>query len=94
MVSTDQVSVHQQLLRVKTTPYPVVQCSLWGVLIRLCTDQQIRAAKSEAKGCASQEDLFVREEQPQKRLPAIYHPTAIHYKINSPNPKTGNNYRN
>eukprot|EP00971_Amphidinium_carterae_P038575 758282-Amphidinium_carterae.1 len=25
---------------------------------------------------------------------AEYHPTAIHYKINSPNPKTGKNYRN
>eukprot|EP00971_Amphidinium_carterae_P061165 1210910-Amphidinium_carterae.1 len=23
-----------------------------------------------------------------------YHPIAIHYRINSPNPKTGNNYRN
>eukprot|EP00971_Amphidinium_carterae_P095484 1889065-Amphidinium_carterae.1 len=23
-----------------------------------------------------------------------YHPTAIHYRINSPSPKTGKNYRN
>nr|ABV22104.1 unknown [Amphidinium carterae] len=23
----------------------------------------------------------------------LYHPTAIHYRINSPNPQTGKNYR-
>eukprot|EP00971_Amphidinium_carterae_P040354 792035-Amphidinium_carterae.1 len=27
-------------------------------------------------------------------LMSAYHPTAIHYKINSPNPQTGKKYRN